>query len=128
MALVRIDIDRCVQDSQDYGSDDEHMVSRVFFKITVDGQAKADSHCNLKQLVGDSYESGEIEVGGPAGYSGAFDQQRFAREMTAYFRGLIGSSGGVINLAGSHYIRMKNITVRKRHSFQFEAGEAGHTW
>ena len=33
MAKVKITFHKCIQDSQEYGSNDEHMVSRIFFSI-----------------------------------------------------------------------------------------------
>jgi len=35
MSKAKIIFYKCVQDSQDYGSDDEHMVSRVFFNLEI---------------------------------------------------------------------------------------------
>ena len=69
---------KCVQDSQDYGSDDEHMVSRVFFDIQIDGEVHRDLHCDIKQVVGSSYETGDIEVGRPAGYRAPFNYTAFS--------------------------------------------------
>lgn len=59
---------KCIQDSQDYGSDDEHMASRVFFDLEMDGQTHPGLHVDVKQVVGSSYETGDIEVGRPAGF------------------------------------------------------------
>jgi len=41
MLTAKITFYKCVQDSQDYGSDDEHMVSRVFFILEI-GDKKFD--------------------------------------------------------------------------------------
>ena len=35
MSKATVNFHRCIQDSQDYGSNDEHMVSRVFFDLEV---------------------------------------------------------------------------------------------
>lgn len=35
MSKAKIIFHKCVQDSQDYGSDDEHMVFRVFFNLEI---------------------------------------------------------------------------------------------
>ena len=32
---ARVTFYKCIQDSQDYGSDDEHMVSRIFFFLEI---------------------------------------------------------------------------------------------
>ena len=37
---VRIKLNKCIQNSQEVGSDDSHMMSRVFFEIVVNGNKK----------------------------------------------------------------------------------------
>jgi hypothetical protein len=82
MAQVKVTFSECVQDSQDYGSDDQHMVSRVWVEIEVDGQERGNYIVDLKQTVGADYDTGEIEVGfphfGPDLYRGAFNHHVFA--------------------------------------------------
>ena len=36
MALARVHVQRMIQGSQDHGSDDEHMVSRIFFDVDIE--------------------------------------------------------------------------------------------
>ncbi len=86
MSTVTVRFHRCIQDSQDYGSDDQHMVSRVFFSLERDGKLLGDFHTNIKQVVGDDYEKGAIEVGPPVGYSGRFNHTEFAKAVENYFR------------------------------------------
>ena len=38
MPQISVTFHKLIQDSQEFGSDDEHMVSRAFFKIEVEGQ------------------------------------------------------------------------------------------
>ncbi len=78
MAKATVTFNRLVQDSQDYGSNDEHMVSRVFFTLEIDG-TKHELYADIKQTVGSSYETGPIEVSKPHGYSGPFSHQEFQR-------------------------------------------------
>ena len=54
---------RCVQDSQEFGSDDEHMVSRVFFGLEIGGNAYHDLHVDIKQTVGSEFEGGPPDPG-----------------------------------------------------------------
>ncbi|MBZ0090825.1 MAG: hypothetical protein K8F27_01180 [Sulfuricellaceae bacterium] len=37
MTTTKLSVNKLIQDSQDYGSNDEHMVSRVFFDIKIEG-------------------------------------------------------------------------------------------
>ncbi|MGH9385622.1 MAG: hypothetical protein ACRD2N_15175 [Vicinamibacterales bacterium] len=96
----------CVQDSQDYGSDYEHMVSRVFFDLVVNGKRHPGLHADLKQVVGSNYETGDIEVGQPVGYRGPFNHIAFRAAAERYFRSLVGSSGSGIRIQGASNIRM----------------------
>jgi hypothetical protein len=128
MVRVRVTLEKCIQDSQEYGSDDEHMVSRVFFSVEVDGR-RSTGHVDIKQTVGSDYETGPIEVGTPAGYAGPFNQEVFQREVMEYFRGCIGSAASGIRLGpGAKNIRMRNNTFVRQHTFEFEAGAGGQAW
>src|SRR5260370_36415139 len=98
----------CVQDSQDYGSDSEHMISRVFFSLREDGAEKGRFFANLKQTVDSDFLTGTIEVGPPIhqrggeNYDGAGDHQAFSDCATRCFCGLVGSSGaGICVRAGA---------------------------
>jgi hypothetical protein len=120
MAHVRVTLQKCVQDSQDYGSNDEHMVSRVFFVVEADGR-RSDGYVDLKQTVGSDYETGPIEVGAPAGYSGPFDHEVFRREVERYFRDCVGSTASRIRHGPKIEGRMRNNTFMRQHAFEFEA-------
>jgi hypothetical protein len=98
----------CIQDSQEYGSDNEHMVSRVFFNLESDGKLVGTFFADLKQTVGDNFETGSIEVSAPYGYDGQFSQQKFSNCAAKYFRSAVGSTGRGIHLAGGAHVRMQN--------------------
>ena len=54
MAIATITIHKLIQDSQDYGSNDDHMVSRVFFDVEVEGKKYSDLYADIKQPIGGS--------------------------------------------------------------------------
>ena len=64
MPKVTVNFTRCVQDSQEYGSTDDHMVSRVFFTIETEGRS-VPCYADLRQTVGSDYLKGDIEVAPP---------------------------------------------------------------
>ncbi len=129
MAQIKVVFNRCIQDSQEYGSNDEHMISRVFFTISVDGEQRADTYADIKQTVGDSYETGAVEVGHPANYSGPFHHQEFARQVEGYFRRLVGAQGRVIRIApGARNITMQGNTYVVPHEVTFEADTSSPDW
>jgi hypothetical protein len=127
MAKAKVTFHRLIQDSQDFGSDDEHMVSRAFFTLEVNG-AKHDLSADIKQTVGSSYESGPIEVSKPNGYSGPFSHQEFQKAAETYYRSLVGSSGSGIRIQGGANIRMRNNTFVKQAEFEFEVGKESPAW
>ncbi|MBI2866412.1 MAG: hypothetical protein HYX99_03520 [Chloroflexi bacterium] len=135
MANVRIVFQRCHQDSQDYGSDDEHMVSRVFFLIEVNGKQGQDSpyHADIKQVVGGQFEHDSIEVSLPYGasgesYRGPMNYEAYRAAVEGYYRGLVGSGGTVIRIQGGSNIRMRNNMFSKPMVVSFDAADTAPQW
>ncbi len=131
MANVQIKFTRCVQDSQEYGSDDQHMVSRIFFSMNVDGRKISDLYCDVKQTVGSDYEKEPIEVSGPKGksYRGPFDQQKFSAAVEQHYRLCVGSGASGIRLApGAKGIRMQNNIIIVGGQAEFEAHGPDAAW
>jgi len=135
VAKVRVVFHECVQDSQEYGSDDEHMVSRVFFSIEVDGKQWSDKlyHADLKQVVGGEFEKNPIEVGLPYDssgkpYSGPMNYEVFRNGAESYFRNLVGSKGFGIHIEGGSNIRMQNNRFVQEGSVEFQAADTRPQW
>ena len=120
MKKCKVIFRKCIQDSQDYGSDDEHMVSRVFFDLEIDGEIFKDLFADLKQTVGSDIETGIIEVGPPKGYGGSFNYIAFRDAAEKYYRSLVGSQGRGVRIKGSSNIRMRNNTFIQEMRFEFE--------
>ena len=121
---IELTFEGCVQDAQGYGSDAERMVSRLFFWIRADGGPRGDFRADLarvagdhfgrstiappegytgpiyyaevRQRVGEDFETGHIEIGAPVGYAGPFDQAAFARHASEYFHALMTESGAML--------------------------------
>ena len=134
MAKLKINFHKCIQDSQEYGSNDEHMVSRIFFSIEVtkieNNEAKVekydDLYADIKQVIGGKFEENPIEVSFPyfssgEPYSGVMDYQAFRNAAEDYFRGLVGTKASGIHIEGGSNIRMYNNLLTKEHSVDFEA-------
>lgn len=106
---AKITFHKCIQDSQEYGSDDEHMVSRVFFSLEINGERFGDLCADLKQTVGADYGTGPIEVGPPQDYEGAFNHKAFHDCAEKYYRSCVGSEAKGIRIGkGARFFRMKN--------------------
>jgi hypothetical protein len=119
---------RCIQDSQDYGIDDEHMVSRVFFTFTVAGKEHPDLYADIKQTVGSDFENGPIEVSRPHGYKGPFNYEAFRAVVEKYYRSFVGAQGRGIRISGGGNIRMRNNTFIQEMSFEFDVDESEVGW
>ena len=91
MPTVSIQFKELIQDSQNYGSNDQQMVSRVFFDLQVGEKRYPGAHANIRQKVG-AAASDPIEVSPPAGYAGPFDLGKFQAEVEGYFRSVVGKS------------------------------------
>jgi hypothetical protein len=141
MAKVKITFHECIQDSQEYGSDDEHMVSRVFLSIAVsrveNNEEKYENYPNLyadlKQVVGGKFEETPIEVSLPyhsSGklYSGLMNYEEFRKATENYFRNLVGSKGHGIQIGGGRNIRMYNNRFTQECSVEFEAADIRGPW
>jgi len=128
MSKAKVVFFKCLQDSQELGSNDEHMVSRVFFTLEIDGQSFVNLYANLKQTVGDDYETGSIEVSQPQGYSGPLNYEAFSNAAVKYYRSLVGSQGRVIRVEGSRNARMRNNTFMRMMEVEFDIGKSDTSW
>jgi hypothetical protein len=101
---------KIVQDSQDYGSNDEHMVSRVFFDIVVGEEILRGLYADVKQTIGARFESAPLEVSLPESLQGRIDYSSFRQHVEDYYRDSIGARGRGIHIGGGANIRMMNNT------------------
>jgi hypothetical protein len=93
MANAKITFHKCIQDSLEYGSDDEHVVSRVFFTLEIKNKIPSSLHVDIKHAVGSELESERLEVGDPVGYEGPLKNEVFQNAIKKYYRNLVSSKG-----------------------------------
>ena len=125
MEKTKVTFKKLVQDSQDFGSDDDHMVSRIFFDLEHGGKTYRDLQVDIKQAVGGSIERDPIEVGHTKGYSGPGNYSVFRAEAEKYFRSMVGSTASGIRISGGSNIRMRNNTFSRSHTVEFEVTPQG---
>ena len=120
---------KCVQDSQEFGSDSEHAVSRVFFTVTVNGKT-LEYFCNIIQDFGSSfsYETDPLQVSNPFSKSDHINYEQFRSSVEAYYRSCVGASGSGIKIVGASNIRMINNTFGKVQSISIETSENSPAW
>lgn len=128
VAQAKIYLQQLVQDSQEYGSNDEHMVSRVFFDLEVNGTRHNGLYADIKQTVGSSFETSPLEVSNPFGYKGAFNNGAFSSIVEQYYRSLVGAQGRGIQIQGGSNIRMRNNRFIQPGEAVFEVNATGGPW
>jgi hypothetical protein len=117
-----------IQDSQDYGSNDEHMVSRVFFDLDIEDHNYPGLHVDVKQTVGSSFETAPLEVSAPVGYRGPMNYEALRAAAEGYYRSQIGRAGRGFRLGPRTQARMRNNRVIARVQVQFEVPQGDAAW
>lgn len=107
----------CLQDAQEYGSDNEYMVSRIFFSLVFQDKMLDNLFADIKQTVGDDFEKGQLEVSPPQGIKQTIDYSIFRDLVEKYYRSLVGKQGRSIRIEGGNNIRMFN----NLHTFEMQA-------
>ena len=120
MKIAKITFKKLVQDSQEYGSDDEHMVSRAYFSIEIEGSKYNNVYVDIKQPVGSDFESTLLEVSMPYGYNGPFNYEAFIDATESYYGSLVGSYGSGIEIQSGRNIRMQENTFIKSAHFEMQ--------
>lgn len=115
MANAQVTFNTCIQDSQDYGSDDEHMVSRLFFTMRFQDIVK-DGVTDIKQVVGSEFETTPLEVTPPQGFN-MLNYEEFRKSAETYYRSCIGGQGSVIRIENCANVRMRNNVIAISMSF-----------
>lgn len=114
---------RIHQDSQELGSTDEHMVSRVFFDVLVRKKLHRGLYADVKQTVGTSYESAPLEVSFPPGFKGPLNYRQFRAFVEAYYRRAVGPTGMGLCVGVSAVVRVKNNVFSFPWVVDFEAAD-----
>ena len=121
MASMKINFASCVYDSENFGSDDQHIVSRVFFSIWCEGLRYSGLHADIKHPIVGDFETDLLEVTLPHGYDGPISREAFQRAVEQYYRSLVGG-GGLGTHTGNGTLRMRDHTFLLPRSFEFPLG------
>lgn len=151
---VELTFEGCVQDAGEYGSDADWMVSRLFFWIRREGAPSADFaedlrrvagyrfaririeppegytgpmlFAEVRQRVGDDFETGPLEIKPPLGPGASLDPSAFARAATDYFRSVASDTGKMVRGEDGHpldgglretaHVRLRNNVEVSRHT------------
>ncbi len=125
MSKIELIFSKIVQDSQDYGSNNEHMISRIYFKV--DGK---EYECNVRQPYGGSFsfEKDPIEVDAPEELKKTINYGQFRDAVENYFRKAVGANASGIRIDGGTNIRMRNNTIRISHKATIDKAGISGAW
>lgn len=125
MKKFKIIFTKCIQDSQDYGSSNEHMISRIFFEL--DG---INYETNIRQPYGEnfSFDKDPIEVEVPNDLKDKLNYGQFRDEVEKYYKRLVGASGTGIHIKGGSNIRMRNNTFIQEYITEIDSINHSGGW
>lgn len=115
-------------DAQEYGSNDEFMISRVIFDLEIDTRWFRNLSVDLKQVVGSQFDESAIEVSSPSEYKGPFNQAAFQDIVRRYFLNIIGGGGHGIRFNNVQNLRMQGNLFSVPHSESFEIEGPSGGW
>ncbi|HPC02528.1 MAG TPA: hypothetical protein PLE04_02045 [Syntrophales bacterium] len=116
--MAKITFNKCLQDAQDLGSDDEFMVSRVYFSLIIDDKIYENLYADVKQAVGSNFEDSNFEVSPPHGYDGPLSYPKFRDCVIKYYTSLIGPKGRLIRFEKARDIVMRNNVLSMPMTFE----------
>ncbi len=125
MSKLELIFSKCIQDSQEYGSNNEHMISRIFFSIN-----GIEYECNVRQTYGESFsfEKEPIEVESPDELKKIINYGQFRDEVENYYRQIVGKNGIGIRIDGGTNARMSNNTCIITHKATIEKAGMSGAW
>jgi hypothetical protein len=118
---VRVLFHRCLQNSQDLGTNDDHLVSRVDLSLEYGGQRAGPFSVTVKQSAGADYATAPLEVSKPSGYDGPFNYAQFRACVEQYYRNLVGSSARGIRISGGGQVIMRDNLFEMPAKCEFHA-------
>lgn len=129
MKTAKLTFHRLVNGPQEYGSDDEHLTSKVFFSMELDGKA-LNLHAYAKQAVGSNFERDSFEVSKPQGYDGPFNHEQFQKAVEQYMRMWVGRSsrGGVHIGPGASNVKIGGADLAGDWSTTIDLPDGATAW
>jgi len=118
---------KLIQDSQDLGGDDEHMVSRIYFRVRADSET-GEGTLDLKQMLGSKLTEDSVEVSAVKSAIELGDYQKLRSEAAQYYLSLVGENGSAMRLGGSGNVRMRNNTFMVEKSITVALPESRGGW
>ncbi len=125
MTKAHVLFKRIIVDSQSiecFKPSDDHMISRLFFDLEIDGKHYSDMMVEVKQPYGTKYELEPVEVSKLIGpYQGNWNHNYFSELVDKYYKSLIGKKGKIIKITDeARATTFRNCTFHLQEKFEFE--------
>ncbi|SFC75683.1 hypothetical protein [Spirosoma endophyticum] len=128
-AIIRFS--KCIQDSQELGSNADRMVSRVFFSLQIGSLVHDDLWANIHQAAGDEHENDRVKIDRPDGYQGLMNFEAYYDAAERYYRKCVelgfemaGFVPGTLGLR----VRQYNNTHEQEYQVGFDVDENRRKW
>jgi len=109
-----------IQDSQEFGSNSQHMVSRLFFDLRVGNDLHTGFSVDIKQKVGDECGHVPLEVSMPHSLAGSISFIDFRKHVEHYYRESFGSTASAFQFGPGAKVRMMHNVVSRRSVAEIE--------
>ena len=123
MGQVIIQFEKVIQNIQEWGSDDEHMFSRIFLTIIYPNENSESIEVSIKQMAGGNFEDDPLEVYFPHNKKFSLNYEEFRDAVEKYYRSSFGSQATDFRIEGGSNIKMRNNIVIKLHKIVIESSE-----
>jgi len=127
MEKAKVFLHKCILDSQDFGSDHKHMISRIFFNIHIGEKKFNDLHVDIHQSAGSKVGSHISDLGKLPECASFFDREKFRKAIEEYYRSLESDSVSRIGIGAGNNLRLWNITIEKQATVELEIEETSGT-
>ena len=122
MAVAIITFRRCLVNASECASDEDHVGSRVFFDLNVEGREFGNVYVDVRQATREGAEHEPLVVTPPQGYDGPFNFQVFQGLVEFYYRQAVGGTWGMAGMQGLGR-RLKDWMIEQDMRVQFEVDD-----
>ena len=112
MAIATVTFRRCLVNASEAGSDAAQNGSRVFFDLTIGGQAFVDVYVDVTQANREGDEHAPLVVTLPQGYDGQLNFPVFQGLVEFYYRQVTGGSAVGVGLMLQDWLIEQEMVVQ----------------
>ena len=115
MQNINIYSNKCVHDSQEFGSNNSHIISRVYFNLQVDDKGFSDLSVDISHQSSDLFNATNLKIEnycGPQDLS-SFDYEVLNDSIEYYYRDLM-THEIMTSMVNSTEMRIRNLSLIKK--------------